>query len=148
MSQCLGKNGYMVVSQGVGGKRHKYSVHRLVAHAFVPGYFPDAHVDHLDGDKLNNRADNLEWVTIRENTKRQWANGLVDLRGSNHPASKLTKEQAAAIKVLSDAGFPGKLVGEWFGVERATVYAIKSGKRWREIAMEPSPTGGVRAREG
>lgn len=138
LSQCVARNGYYEVAQMADGKRRKFRVHRLVATAFVPGYFVDAHVDHLDGDKLNNRADNLEWVTVSENTRRQWATGLVDLRGDAHPTSKLTKEQAAAVKLLAEHGFPGSLIGEWFGVKRATVYAIKAGGRWRET-LEPKP---------
>lgn len=136
LSQCVGKNGYYEVAHRVGGKRMKYRTHRLVARAFVPGFFEDAHVDHLDGNKLNNRADNLEWVTMKENTQRQWANGLVDLRGSAHPGSKLTREQAAAVKLLAENGFPGALIGEWFGIKRDTVYAIKHGERWSETLKE------------
>ena len=44
-------------------------VHRAVAIAFVPGYFDGAEVNHKDENKLNNRADNLEWVTHSENCK-------------------------------------------------------------------------------
>jgi hypothetical protein len=128
--------GYLEVAQMAGGKRRKYRVHRLVAQAFVPGYFEGASVDHKDGNKLNNRADNLEWVTLSENTRRQWASGLVDLRGAAHPGSKLTKEQAAAIKLLAENGFPAALVGAWFGVQRDTVYAIKAGHRWRNTLKE------------
>lgn len=43
------------------------SVHRAVAMAFVPGYFKGADVNHIDENKTNNRADNLEWVTRKDN---------------------------------------------------------------------------------
>lgn len=42
-------------------------VHRAVAKAFVPGYFDGAQVNHKDENKQNNRYDNLEWVTPKEN---------------------------------------------------------------------------------
>ena len=42
-------------------------VHRAVAIAFVPGYFDGAQVNHKDENKRNNRVDNLEWVTAKEN---------------------------------------------------------------------------------
>jgi hypothetical protein len=130
IAQCRTRGGYLEVAQMVGGVRRKYRVHRLVAEEFVAGHFDGAHVDHVDGNKTNNRADNLEWVTISENTRRQWANGLVDLRGEGQPGAKLTKEKAAAIKVLAENGFPHNLVAEWFGVGRGTVDAIKGGQRW------------------
>lgn len=132
LSACVATNGYLEVAQMVGGKRKKYRVHRLVAAEFVPGYFDGASIDHLDGNKLNNRPENLEWVTLSENSRRQWATGLCDLRGEGQPGAKLTKEKAAAVKVLANAGFPADLIGEWFGVKRDTVYSIKSGARWRQ----------------
>lgn len=62
--------GYQMVWPYSDGVRKTIKVHRLVARAFVKGYFEGAHVDHLDGNKLNNSAANLEWVTNRENATR------------------------------------------------------------------------------
>lgn len=62
-------DGYHTVSiQTPEGPRPHY-VHRMVAGAFVPGYRPGSliEVNHKDGNKDNNRADNLEWVTRSEN---------------------------------------------------------------------------------
>lgn len=62
-------NGYLKVDFMKDGKRAKLYVHRLVAKAFV--YNPDKTVytvvNHLDENPLNNRADNLEWTTIKDN---------------------------------------------------------------------------------
>lgn len=49
------------------GKRTTVLVHRLVAKAFVPNEGQSQEVNHLDGDKLNNAARNLTWVTRAEN---------------------------------------------------------------------------------
>ena len=62
--QTLTTAGYLIVPM------HKYpniSVHRAVAKAFVFGYFEGAQVNHKDENKQNNRAENLEWVTCKEN---------------------------------------------------------------------------------
>lgn len=48
-------------------------VHRIVMEAFKGK--SDLTVDHIDGNKLNNSLDNLEYVTIQENVKRAWNNG-------------------------------------------------------------------------
>lgn len=56
--------GYMDVQ--LGRNKH-YLVHRLVAKAFCDGYFDGAQVNHIDGNRENNLAVNLEWCTSSEN---------------------------------------------------------------------------------
>lgn len=60
--------GYPRVGLVKGGKQKHYSIHRLVAKSFVPNPNNKPHVNHLDEDKRNNRADNLDWVTNKENS--------------------------------------------------------------------------------
>ena len=65
-----------------GGKVNEYA-HRLVAFAFIPGYFPGAVVNHKNGDKLDNRVVNLEWLSIGDNVRHAHENGLRDLSQPN-----------------------------------------------------------------
>ncbi len=61
-------NGYPKVHLARDGNYKSMPVHRLVAFAFLSGYFEGALVNHIDGNRQNSRVDNLEWITHRENT--------------------------------------------------------------------------------
>src|SRR5699024_1745954 len=84
-------HGYKKTDLFKGNIRKQFFVHRLVAYAFVPNPLKKPNVNHLDGNKLNNRAENLEWVTQKENIHHAMASGLKkSLRGDAAPTSKLT----------------------------------------------------------
>ena len=63
------KIGYFTVCLCYKGERNFLLVHRLVATAFVPGWRKGLQVNHKNGIKADNRAENLEWVTASENTR-------------------------------------------------------------------------------
>ena len=89
-AQTPNTDGYMQVSFNKEGKNLKHRVHKLVADAFVDGYFEGAVVDHKDGDVTNNNSQNLEWVTQTENVRRSIERGShvscwADYNGSNNP---------------------------------------------------------------
>lgn len=72
------KQGYLRVnlSEGTkGAKNIAKFVHRLVAEAFIPNPENKPQVNHIDLNKANNRIDNLEWVTSRENARHAVNNG-------------------------------------------------------------------------
>lgn len=68
--------GYETVDLLRNGERYRRRVHRLVAEAFVENIFNKPEVNHIDGNKTNNRADNLEWVTNQENVRHAFDTGL------------------------------------------------------------------------
>lgn len=69
-------NGYKRVVLSIDGKRKLYYVHRLLAEAFIDNPENKDCVNHIDGNKLNNSVDNLEWVTYSENTQHAVKTGL------------------------------------------------------------------------
>lgn len=58
------------------GKATIVGIHRLIAFAFIEGYFEGAVVNHIDGNPGNHNIENLEWVTHAENIKHAWRTGL------------------------------------------------------------------------
>lgn len=69
-------NGYLYTSININKTRKNFYIHRLVARAFIPNPDNRLQVNHKDGNKYNNCAENLEWVTPRENLKHAIKNGL------------------------------------------------------------------------
>ena len=64
----LHRTGYLQVILCKEGKRRSYLVHRLVAETFIDNPEDKSQVNHKDEDKTNNKVENLEWMTARENT--------------------------------------------------------------------------------
>jgi HNH endonuclease len=129
----VGNNGYLHISVKDGEKRPKYLVHRLIAFAFVEGYQSGYSVNHINCNKLDNRADNLEWVTLADNTRMQWRDGLVDLRGEKQPGSKLTAKQVIYIRRLLAQGIASHTLAIIAGVSPTTITMIRDGKRWKHL---------------
>ena len=76
-------SGYQIVGANYGSTRRQY-VHRLVAETWIdnpnPNYYTQ--VNHINGDKSDNRVENLEWVTPSENLRHAFRTGLKKVEGT------------------------------------------------------------------
>lgn len=84
------KSGYYYICLRKNGKTKSMSVHRLVAKAFHKCPNKNLQVNHKDGNKINNRMENLEWVTKAKNIQHTFTHlgrkptNLGIIRGNNH----------------------------------------------------------------
>lgn len=94
------KEGYKGIVLCINQKRKTFRLHRLVAAAFIPNPENKPCIDHIDGNRANNHADNLRWVTYLENNnnpitkKRLSENNAKNMQGKEgvlHPNSKPVK---------------------------------------------------------
>lgn len=98
MTYQLNNRGYL----SVGIKRKTFMVHRLIAKAFIPNPKAKPFINHIDGNKLNNHINNLEWCTTAENNEHARRTGLhVQPRGHkiNYKSAETKKK---ALKNLKD----------------------------------------------
>ena len=114
-----------------GGVGTKFSVHRLVAQHFLQEWNPKLEVNHIDGDRYNNTADNLEMCTHQRNMEHAIAGGLKQDYGEKSVNAKLTNAQAEEARVKY---FSGKVsqntLAKQYGVSRQTVNAIVRYKKY------------------
>jgi DNA-binding transcriptional regulator YiaG len=115
------RDGYFFVTLAVDRKHFHKTLHSMVAAAFIGPRPKGYHVNHKDGDKTNNRADNLEYVTPSGNARH----ALTVLK----KAKKLTPNEVKEIRDAVANGTPRKQVAEQFGVSVHMVHAI-----WRKVS--------------
>lgn len=75
LKQGKDNKGYMTVVL-CANKQQTKKVHRLVASAFLPNPENKPQINHINGNKQDNRTDNLEWCSQSENMLHAWATGL------------------------------------------------------------------------
>lgn len=100
----------------------KHLVHRLVAQAFLGlDTSSKMEVNHIDGDRFNNRVSNLEVVTHQQNIDHSRALGLNKDYGENHKRARLTNEQASQARSMWANGIQQKDIAKHFKVCKQTI---------------------------
>lgn len=116
---------------------HMERVHRIVALAFIPKVKDKECVNHINGNKLDNRVENLEWCTHSENTKHAYENGLESkMCGEEHHSHKLTEDDVRYIRsnyIKRDSVFGATALSKKFNVDRTTICDVIKRKTWRNV---------------
>jgi len=132
VGQWPNDQGYMIVR--LANPRSQHRVHRLVAAAFVAN--PDALdvVNHIDGNRSNNCADNLEWCTQRHNLDHAEKSGRLQRsywRGKRSPNARLSDKTASAIRQAYASGHGSMAaLAKKFGTSKRTVGRIINGETY------------------
>lgn len=110
-----------------------YPLHRLVAQHFIPNPNGYEQINHIDGNRYNNSADNLEWCTCQHNIHHCWNTGLhMRQTGELIGTHKLTEEDVAKIWSLRNTDLTARQIRDRLklNVSVAAVKAIRRGKNW------------------
>jgi hypothetical protein len=114
-------------------RKEVHTVHSLVMEAFV-GPRPDGYqVNHLNGNKHDNRVENLAWCTPVQNSRHAVTSGLNLNHGERHYKHRCTLEEVLAIRKLYASGMPIRTIAKQFSLPFATVQNITAYKTWKHV---------------
>jgi len=110
------------------------SVHKLVASKYL-GDCPDGkEISHRDGNKWNNKCENLEWITASDNSKHAYETGLISHKGEKHNLAKLSTEDVLEIRRLyEEDGLTLAQIASLYDVCFQHVGGIINKKKWVHV---------------
>ena len=130
-------DGYRRIQIWKGNKCHFISIHRVVAETFIPNPENKPFINHINGKKDDNRVENLEWCTQKENIQHAFRTGLSHTHQYNHPLKSKAVVQCS-IDGTPIRTFPSQMeVQRSLGINHVNVsYSCRTGGtangfRWR-----------------
>lgn len=134
LTQTINNSGYPTVTLRLPDGSRSFLVHRLVAFAFIPNDVPERNqVNHINGDKEDNRVSNLEWVTDQENKLHGLRTGLYRV-GEDHGRAVNKDEDIHEVCRLLSAGYKPKEIAGMTNVGLEMIKHIKNGDNWLHIS--------------
>lgn len=125
LKTCINSRGYHRFVTTIDGNKINFGLHRAVACTFIPNPDNLPEVNHIDGNKDHNQADNLEWVTKAYNGTHALQHKLVDNNGINNEQSKLTEYQVQEIrKIRQEENLSYRNIAKIFKVSHVTIINV------------------------
>lgn len=135
-------NRYVKIHLGTDEAGKFLPLHRLVAQIFIPNPNNYPQVNHIDGNRYNNAASNLEWCTAKQNIRHCWDTGLhMRQHGEMIGTSKLTDEEAKWVYSFRDSGLtPKQFVNRYrfYKINLNSVRSIWQGRSWSRVTGHSS----------
>lgn len=113
------------------GRPQNLLVANIVAQAFLGLRPKNKEIDHVNGDPLDNRVENLEYVTPKENSRRAIRRITEEERRKRH--GTLSEDQVREIRKLHAGGMPPKKIEKKTGVDSGVIYHIVNGKTYKWV---------------
>lgn len=125
--------GYSKVTLRKSGNQVAGKVHRLVAEAFLVKPDGKDYVNHKDGIRTNNNAENLEWCTSQENAQHAASRGTMGQKGEDAHRAKITEEVVFEIRSMYGSGEKIIRIAELFNLRHNHIESIVKRRSWRHI---------------
>lgn len=116
LKQRISKHGYYTVSF----RQKSFLVHRLVTKAFIPNKENKPQVNHIDGNKLNNNLNNLEWCSRLENMRHAFNLGLIK-PNKEHQKNITEKARVVNLKPVLKYSKEGVFLQEYYSLREASI---------------------------
>jgi hypothetical protein len=132
------KNGYCRFTiRYLDNTKRMETIHIFVAKFFIPNPDNKPYVNHKNGIKHDNRAENLEWVTHQENMDHRFKvlKNFGHRRGNKSHLAVLTEEQVRFIPNLLERGFSIRNIGKIMNVSANTIGEITQGRSWQHLEL-------------
>jgi hypothetical protein len=129
------KTGYSYVCLCNKNIKKTFSIHRLVAISFIPNPKNKLCVNHINGIKIDNTIENLEWVTHSENEIHSYKIGLKCFDGMKSHRAILNDNQVIEIKNRIKNGEKNITICKDYPVINKTISDIRRNKRWKHIKI-------------
>ena len=130
-------DGYVNIGLHKKGETPHRAIHILVAQAFIPNPDNKPFVNHIDGDKTDNRVENLEWCTPSENVIHVHKMRLIHVsKGTKHYKAQLTPDEVRYIRehhVPYNHEFGATALGKKFNVHPQVVLDVVNRKTYRDV---------------
>lgn len=127
--------GYLRVTLSNNKKKKRFFIHRLVAIAFIENKYDKPFVNHIDSNPLNNKADNLEWCTQKENIAHGFKYGNMKVkRGEQCNLTKISDKDALEIISRYKTGnYTQQQLANEYNISRQHVSKLHLGIRRKEL---------------
>ena len=126
-------NGYYYVDLWENNKCKKMQIHRIIAEAFIPNPENKPTVDHADGNRRNNRIDNLRWATYSEQNSRFNTYGV---RSEKIYAEKENGEKICFNQISEAAKYFGCTIGNISQMLKKGTFGVRGKTRYYRFRYE------------
>ncbi len=131
LKSCKDSSGYFGVPL-IKDKHRFYRIGKLIVQHFISNPQNKPCVNHVDGNKQNDKIDNLEWCTYAENNKHAYKTGLKSNKGEKQSHHLLTEKEIRQIRSLKNR-LSQKEIAMQYNVDASTISNIMTRKNWTHL---------------